>query len=71
MATLLAGASLHSDRWNESVCRDLLANLRTTWKLGFRGDRMDMPDLERNGWRYYHDASPVTSSSRIQTYAVI
>src|SRR5205085_11862800 len=44
---MLAAASLHSDRWDESLLRALYANLRTTGPLGFRSDRIDMPQLEK------------------------
>jgi hypothetical protein len=68
LATMLASACLDSDRWNEPLLRALLANLRTTGRLGFRGDRIDMPDLERQGWRYYHDAAPVNYSPHFESY---
>jgi hypothetical protein len=55
LASMLTVASLNSDRWDESLLRALYANLRTTGPLGFRGDRIDMPQLEKNGWRYYQD----------------
>jgi len=68
LGTLLAEACLGSDRWNEPVLRALLANLRTTGRLGFRGDRINMPDLERQGWRYYHDAAPVNYAPNFEAY---
>jgi hypothetical protein len=68
MATMLAEACLGSSRWDESLLRALLANLRTTGRLGFRGDRVDVPDLERLGWRYYHEASPVNYSPHFEAY---
>ena len=49
--------------------RRLLANLRTTGKLGFRGDRIDIPALEQNGWRLYHDGSPVNYAPHFEGYA--
>ncbi|HEX8525108.1 MAG TPA: hypothetical protein VF669_22845 [Tepidisphaeraceae bacterium] len=59
LATLTASSALKDERWNASVLRSLLANLRTTGKLGFRGDRVDVPALEQNGWRHFHDAETV------------
>ncbi|MGN6385657.1 MAG: hypothetical protein ACTHMT_05400 [Verrucomicrobiota bacterium] len=53
LGTLAAAALLEEDRWDESVLRCLLANLRTTGTLGFRGDRIDVPELGQNGWEYY------------------
>lgn len=68
LGTMVAEAGMHSARWNEPLLRALLANLRTTGRLGFRGDRIDMPDLERNGWGHYHDASPVNYSPHFESY---
>lgn len=58
-AAILASAALQTDRWNKSITRALLANLRTTGSLGFRGNRIDIPPLERHGWKHYHDAPTV------------
>lgn len=59
LATVLAGAWLKSDRWDESLAKALLANFRTTGKLGFRTDRIDLAPLEQQGWRPYRDHAPV------------
>ena len=50
LGTLAAAALLEEDRWDEPVMRCLLANLRTTGQLGFRGDRIDIPALSQHGW---------------------
>jgi hypothetical protein len=68
LATAITAAALKSDRWNELLTRALLANLRTTGKLGFRGDRIDLPALEKNGWRYYHDAETINYSPHFESY---
>jgi hypothetical protein len=68
LATLLASASLDTADWDEHVLRSLLANLRTTGAQGFRGDRIDMPELEAKGWRAYHDAAPVNFSPHFESY---
>lgn len=68
LGTMAAAACLRSDAWDEPMLESLLANLRTTGKLGFRGDRIDIPALEHNGWRAYHDASPVNYSPHFEGY---
>jgi hypothetical protein len=68
LGTIAAAASLKSDRWDEPVLKALLANLRTTGKLGFRGDRIDVPALEQHGWRRFHDASPVNYALNFEAY---
>jgi hypothetical protein len=68
LATMLAAASMKSDAWDEAMLKGLLANLRTTGKFGFRGDRIDNPDLEKNGWRFYHDAETVNYALNFEAY---
>lgn len=68
LATIISSASLDNTRWDEPVMRALLANLRTTGKLGFRGDRLDVPALEQHGWKYFHDASPINYSPHFEAY---
>jgi hypothetical protein len=68
LATAVAAASLHTSRWDERLMRALLANLRTTGKLGFRGDRIDLPDLAKNGWRFYYHAETINYSPHFESY---
>jgi len=56
LGTMGTSGVLGSDRWDEGLLRCLLANLRTTGRLGFRKSRLDREPLERNGWRSYRDA---------------
>lgn len=69
LATMAAAACLKSNGWDASMLKALLANLRTTGKLGFRGDRIDIPALEQNGWRLYHDGSPINYAPHFEGYA--
>jgi hypothetical protein len=68
LGTMLVAASLKTDRWDEALAKALLANFRTTGKLGFRGDRIDLPDLEKNGWQYYRDAATVSYAPHFESY---
>lgn len=68
LATIAASAALGSDKWDVHVMRGLLANLRTTGKNGFRGDRVDMPALSAQGWRAFHDAETVNYAPHFEAY---
>jgi hypothetical protein len=59
LGTMGTAGLLKSDRWDEGLMRCLLANLRTTGRLGFRGARIDQKPLEKNGWRYYRNRDTV------------
>lgn len=68
LATALAAACLGTDAWDEPMLRALLANLRTTGRLGFRGDRIDIPDLERRGWRAFAEADTYNPAPHYEAY---
>ncbi|RIK72747.1 MAG: hypothetical protein DCC67_18800 [Planctomycetota bacterium] len=68
LATIAASACLESDRWDASVLRAMYANLRTTGKLGFRGDRIDMPQLEQQGWRAFAERETINYSPSFEAY---
>ncbi len=68
LGLLTASAALQDDRWDRSVLRALLADLRTTGALGYRGARIDMPELEENGWRAYRDRAIVHPSPHYEGY---
>jgi hypothetical protein len=68
LATMLSSACLGSDKWDAPLMRALLANLRTTGPQGFRDDRIDMPQLEAKGWKYYHDTERVNYSTHHESY---
>ena len=68
LSAMVVSACLDSDRWDASILKGLLANLRTTGTLGFRGDRIDMPQIEGRGWKAYHDAQTVNYSPHHESY---
>jgi hypothetical protein len=70
MPTLVARHLLADDRWDERVLRCLLANLRTTGRLGYRRNRIDLgPLLEQDrGWAFYYDEEIVSCAPHYQAY---
>jgi len=68
LAVAVAAATWPTDRWDERLMRALLANLRTTGKLGFRGDRIDLPALAKNGWKFYYQGETVNCSPHYESY---
>ncbi len=46
-------AILNTDRWDEVLVKNILGNFRTTGINGFRGRRIENPDLMRDGWQSY------------------
>ena len=50
---------LQSDRWDEVLVKNILGNFRTTGVNGFRGWRLENPDLLQQGWQHYWRARTV------------
>jgi hypothetical protein len=69
LATMAAAACLDTPRWDAPMLRALWANLRTTGKLGFRGDRIDMPQLEQQGWRAFQERETINYSPSFEAYS--
>jgi|WetSurMetagenome_2_1015567.scaffolds.fasta_scaffold01101_10 hypothetical protein len=46
-------AILNTDRWDEALVRNILGNFRTTGINGFRGHRLENPDLLGRGWESF------------------
>ena len=46
-------AILDTDRWNDVLTKNILGNFRTTGTNGFRGWRIENPELLARGWRSY------------------
>ena len=68
LSTIAVAAITGEDRWNESLIRCILANLRTTGQQGFRPSRIDMEQLEKNGWQHYYQSSCYHPSAHFQAY---
>jgi hypothetical protein len=67
LAAIAASAAIETDRFDEHILRALYANLRTTGSIGFRGDRIDIPELEQHGWKHFHDAKIVNFSPHFES----
>ncbi|MGZ4973337.1 MAG: hypothetical protein ACXWDN_11300, partial [Limisphaerales bacterium] len=68
LSTIVISSLMHTDRWDKPLVRGLLANLRTTGKLGFRSDRVDVPALEQSGWEHFHNAETINYSPHFEAY---
>ena len=68
LAAIVSSAILKTDRWNKPLMKSLLALWRTTGKNGFRGERIDLPDFAKNGWKYYHQRDIINLSPHFEAY---
>lgn len=68
LSTLAVAAIQKDGRWDEAMMKCLLANLRTSGKFGFRGNRIDVGALSGRGWRSYFNGSVVNYAPHFEAY---
>ena len=66
----ILGASAHmdSDQWDQEMVEAILANFRTTGTLGFRKNRLEQRDVQRNGWKYYWNREEVNPAPHFESW---
>ena len=66
----ILGASAHmdSDQWDQEMVEAILANFRTTGVLGFRRNRLEQRDVQRNGWKFYWDREEVNPAPHFESW---
>ena len=67
LGTVATAALSKTDRWDEAMMMCLLANLRTTGQLGFRGNRIDVGSLNK-GWERYFRGKRVNLAPHYEAY---
>ncbi len=50
-----ASSFMENQRWNKFIVENILGNFRTASKQGFQGNALNQADIEKNGWKYYHE----------------
>ena len=69
MLGALATAALTGEgRWDEALMMCLLANLRTCGQYGFRGDRIDIPELSKIRWHQLFARKNVNYSPHMESW---
>jgi len=68
LGTLAASALLNSDKWTKELLEAILANLRTAGKYGFRHNRLETSELEKEGWRKFNEEEYIEYAPHYQAY---
>lgn len=68
LGTIATSALLKSDKWDEAIIRNLVANLRTTGVFGFRQASILDTGLQQNGWQYYMNQYVIHYAPHYQAY---
>lgn len=68
LSAIAARSLLAADRWDGPLVRGIVANFRTTGRKGFRVQMISDEELQRNGWRHYHDLDLVDPCPHMQSW---
>lgn len=59
---------MDTDKWDEEVVEAIMANFRTTGKLGFRGERQEEKDLQELGWKHFWERDIVHYAPHFESW---
>ncbi|HYH56946.1 MAG TPA: hypothetical protein VD772_10060, partial [Anseongella sp.] len=68
LGMLAASAYLDTAKWDKALAEAIVANFRTTGKLGFRGERLEEKDILENGLEYYQNRELVHPSPHFESW---
>ena len=68
LGIIAASGYLKTDRWNAAILENLLANLRTTGKNGFRDDRLEEADILKLGWKHYQNRDLINPHPHFESW---
>lgn len=68
LGMIAASAYLRTDKWDRQLAEAIMGNFRTTGKEGFRGERLEEPDIIKNGWQYYYNRDVVHISPHFESW---
>ena len=66
LGMLMASVAQKTDRYNERLSVNLLANLRLSSVYGFQPNRIDQPTLVREGWEHWFTGKVISYSPHYQ-----
>ena len=55
LGMMLAAVAQQTDRYNKRLFENILGNLRISGIYGFEPNRVNQPDLVKNGWKHYFE----------------
>lgn len=68
LGSALAADILKNSKWDEKITEAILANYRTTGRFGFRGERLEEDDIQKNGLKYYQERELVNPHPHFESW---
>lgn len=63
-----AASYLNKGKWDKELAEAIMANFRTTGRLGFRGERIEEPDIIKNGLQFYQQRDLIYISPHFESW---
>lgn len=68
LGSLAAAAILEDGQWNQKILECIVANFKTTGENGFRGERLEEVDIQKNGLKYYINGNKVNPHPHFESW---
>lgn len=68
LGMIMAADILGSDRWNQKLVEAIMANYRTTGRFGFRSERLEDQDIQKNGLAFYQNREFVNPHPHFESW---
>lgn len=68
LGSMTAAAILQDNQWNQKLLECIVANFRTTGVNGFRGERLEDPDIQKNGWKHYFNGDLISPRPHFESW---
>ncbi|WP_244891254.1 hypothetical protein [Cyclobacterium xiamenense] len=68
LGILGAMAFMERDTWNQEMTEAILANFRTSGENGFRSNRIENRDLQRQGWKHYWNRDFINPAPHFESW---
>lgn len=68
LGSMTAAVILKDNEWNQKLLECIIANFRTTGKNGFRGERLEENDIQKNGWKHYFDGDLISPRPHFESW---
>ncbi|MDD3038015.1 hypothetical protein [Bacteroides sp.] len=68
LGSMTAAAILQDTCLNKKIIECIIGNFRTSGKNGFRGDRLEDADIQKNGWKHYFKGDKINPHPHFESW---
>lgn len=68
LGSIAAASILKDNQWNKKLLECIIANFRTSGQNGFRGERLEEVDIQKNGWQHYYNGDLIMPRPHFESW---